>query len=68
VETEFSQVRFHGDTTRARKVYEGLQPLTAEDVAEAAVWAASRPAHVQIAELLILPTAQAGSTVVHRKG
>jgi len=67
VETEFSVVRFHGDTERAGKVYEGVKPLTGRDVADAILWAASRPEHVQIAEMVILPKDQAGSTIVHRR-
>lgn len=67
VETEFSIVRFHGDDTRAGKTYQGLKPLTPEDVAEAIAWVASRPEHVQVAEVIILPTAQASATLVHRK-
>lgn len=67
VQTEFSQVRFRGDLERAAKVYQGYQPLTAEDIAEAIVWIAERPDHVQIAEIIILPTAQAGSMVLHKK-
>lgn len=67
VETEFSLVRFYGDSERAHQVYQGMQPLSGEDVADAVVWVASRPPHVQIAEVIIFPTAQAGSTVVHRK-
>lgn len=66
-ETEFSVVRFKGDTTRAKKVYEGMQPLTAEDIAEAIVWAASRPSHVCIDELLIKPTDQASIHKIHRR-
>jgi len=66
VETEFSQVRFHGDTERAAKTYQGFQPLTGDDIAEAAVWIADRPAHVQIAEVIILPTAQASAMVTHK--
>ncbi|MGA4578100.1 SDR family NAD(P)-dependent oxidoreductase [Limisphaera sp. VF-2] len=66
-ETEFSLVRFKGDAERARKVYEGLQPLTAEDVAEAMVWIASRPPHVCIDEMIIKPTAQASVHKIHRQ-
>jgi 3-hydroxy acid dehydrogenase/malonic semialdehyde reductase len=67
VETEFSAVRFHGDTERAEKVYQGFTPLAPEDIADAIVWSVSRPAHVQIAEIVIFPTAQASATVVDRK-
>lgn len=66
VETEFSTVRFGGDTDRASKVYEGMDPLTPADVADAVVWIADRPAHVQIAEVIIFPTAQVSATRVHR--
>ena len=66
VETEFSMVRFRGDQERAAKVYDNLQALKPEDVAEAVVFCATRPPHVQLAELLILPTAQASPTMVHR--
>lgn len=66
-ETEFSLVRFKGDTARAKKVYEGVNPLTAEDVAEAMVWAASRPPHVCIDEMLIKATDQAAIHKVHRR-
>ena len=66
VETEFSDVRFHGDTERAKTVYKGLEPLHPEDIAETIVWCASRPNHVQIAEIIILPTSQASAAVVHR--
>ena len=66
VETEFSDVRFHGDTERAKTVYKGLEPLHPEDIAETIVWCASRPDHVQIAEIIVLPTAQASAAVVHR--
>lgn len=65
-ETEFSEVRFRGDKERAKQVYKGYRPLQAEDVAETVVWVASRPEHVQIAEVLILPTDQASSTMVHK--
>jgi NADP-dependent 3-hydroxy acid dehydrogenase YdfG len=67
VDTEFSTVRFKGDKARADKVYEGLIPLSAEDVAEAILFVLSRPAHVNINDMLIMPTAQANATVTHRK-
>lgn len=67
-ETEFSQVRFKGDAERARRVYAGVQPLTAEDVAEAMVWMASRPAHVCVDEMVLKPTDQAAIHRVHRRG
>jgi len=67
VETEFSQVRFRGDNERAKNVYAGITPLTGDDVAEAVVFAAGRPPHVQCAEILLLPTDQAGPTTVHRR-
>jgi NADP-dependent 3-hydroxy acid dehydrogenase YdfG len=66
VETEFSIVRFHGDEDRAKKVYEGLIPLYAEDIAETIYWVASRPDHVNINELTIMPKAQANSTTAIR--
>ncbi|KAL5533088.1 hypothetical protein ACEPAF_4864 [Sanghuangporus sanghuang] len=66
VETEFSIVRYRGDKSAADKVYEGLQPLVAEDIAEEIVWAASRPPHVNIAELYILPVNQASPTISYR--
>jgi NADP-dependent 3-hydroxy acid dehydrogenase YdfG len=66
VETEFSVVRFRGDEARAKTVYQNFQPLTPEDVAETVVFCATRPPHVQIAEVIILPTAQASTTLVHR--
>lgn len=62
VETEFSEVRFKGDTERAQKVYEGFEPLRAEDIAETIWFAVSRPAHVTINDLVIMPTAQASTT------
>lgn len=67
-ETEFSLVRFHGDGARAKKVYEGMVPLSAADVAEAILWVAGRPAHVCIDELVIKPTDQAAIHKVHRRG
>lgn len=66
-ETEFSVVRFKGDTERARKVYEGVQPLTSDDVAEALLWVASRPAHVNIDEMILKCTDQAAIHKVHRR-
>lgn len=66
VETEFSVVRFRGDRERARLPYQGLKPLTPEDIAEAIVWSASRPPHVNISTMVIFPTAQASSTQVKR--
>jgi len=66
-ETEFSQVRFKGDTARAKKVYEGTHPLTAEDIAETLVWVATRPSHVNIDELLIKPVDQAAIHKVFRR-
>jgi 3-hydroxy acid dehydrogenase / malonic semialdehyde reductase len=67
VETEFSIVRFNGDEDRARKVYEGLQPLRPEDVAETILWAATRPPHVNINDIVIMPAAQATATNVNRR-
>jgi NADP-dependent 3-hydroxy acid dehydrogenase YdfG len=67
VETEFSAVRFRGDQARADKVYQGLTPLKPEDVADAIVWAATRPAHVNIAEVQITSIDQANSLLFHRK-
>jgi len=66
VETNFSVVRFHGDKERAKKVYQGLKALTAEDIADIVFYSASLPAHVQICEVTVTPTAQASATVVHR--
>jgi NADP-dependent 3-hydroxy acid dehydrogenase YdfG len=67
VETEFSLVRFEGDAERAKAVYKGLQPLSPEDIAETVYWAASRPAHVNINDIIIMPAAQANSTTAIRK-
>ena len=66
VETNFSNVRFHGDMERAAKVYQGIQPLTGDDIADVALYAAQAPAHVQIAEVLILATHQASGSVICR--
>ncbi len=67
VETNFSNIRFKGDTTRAKKLYTGIQPLTGDDIADVAVYAANAPEHVQIAEVLILATHQANGSVIVRK-
>ena len=66
VETNFSNVRFHGDDARADKVYHGVKPLTGTDIADVVFYAASAPAHVQIAEVLVLATHQANGSVLHR--
>lgn len=66
VETEFSLVRFKGDADRSKTVYQGLQPLTAEDIADTIAFAVSRPPHVVIADVVILPTAQASATVLKK--
>ena len=66
VETEFSLVRFKGDEGRAKKVYDGFDPLVAQDIAEAIWFAVSRPAHVNINDMLIMPTAQANGTILKR--
>lgn len=67
VETNFSNIRFYGDTDRAANVYKGIKPLTGDDIADVAVFAANAPAHVQIAEVLILATHQASGSVIVRK-
>lgn len=67
VETEFSVVRFHGDNERAKSVYTGLTPLSGEDIADTIAFVLSRPAHVNINDLLIMPTEQATGTIVNRK-
>ena len=67
VETEFSEVRFKGDKDRAKKVYEGFEPLIAQDIAETIWFVASRPAHVNINDLVVMPTAQAGATSIYRE-
>ena len=67
VETNFSNIRFHGDNDRAANVYKGIKPLTGDDIADVAVYAANAPEHVQIAEVLILATHQASGSVIVRK-
>ena len=67
VETNFSNIRFRGDTERASNLYKGIKPLTGDDIADVAVYAANAPAHVQIAEVLILATHQASGSVIVRK-
>ena len=68
VETEFSIIRFKGDEDRAKKPYLGIEPLKAEDIAETIYWCASRPAHVNINDIIITPTVQANATTTFRKG
>jgi 3-hydroxy acid dehydrogenase/malonic semialdehyde reductase len=67
VETEFSEVRFKGDKDKAANTYKGLKPLTAEDIADIIHFVISRPYHVNIADLIVLPTAQASATIVKRE-
>jgi serine 3-dehydrogenase len=67
VETEFSDVRFHGDTERAKKVYQGLTPLTPDDVADVVFFCATRPAHVNINDVILMPVDQASTTLVNRQ-
>ncbi len=67
VETEFSEVRFKGDTKRAEKVYQGYQPLRPEDIADIIHFVVTRPYHVNIADLVVMSTAQASSTIVNKK-
>jgi len=67
-ETEFSEVRFRGDVSRAQSVYEGMTPLRGEDVADAVVWCLTRPPHVNVQSVLILPIDQASAHAVHRRG
>ncbi len=67
VETEFSSVRFHGDAEKAKNVYQGLTPLTPDDVADVVYFCATRSPHVNISEILLVPTDQASATLVHRK-
>lgn len=67
VETEFSQVRFHGDRERADRVYDGVTPLTGDDIAEAIAWAAQLPAHMNVNEMVLMPSQQAGAYYTYRK-
>ncbi len=67
VETEFSIVRFHGDKEKARAAYKGMTPLSADDVAETVVWIATRPPHVNVNEVILMPTDQSHTMLVHRK-
>lgn len=67
VETEFSEVRFHGDAERAARVYRGITPLSAEDVAEAVLWIVDRPEHVNVRDLVLMPVAQRNHYVIHRE-
>ncbi len=66
VETEFSEVRFSGNTEKAAKVYKGMKPLVAQDIAEVILFVANRPAHVNIMDTIIYPVAQSSATMVHR--
>jgi NADP-dependent 3-hydroxy acid dehydrogenase YdfG len=66
-ETEFSLVRFKGDESRAKQVYRGTRPLAAEDVADAVAWAVTRPPHVNVQQILLMPTDQASAYAVHRR-
>jgi 3-hydroxy acid dehydrogenase/malonic semialdehyde reductase len=68
VETEFSLVRFHGDEPRAAKVYQQFPPLRAEDVADAILWCVTRPAHVNVAEIILMPTDQAAVYASYPRG
>ncbi len=67
VETEFSTVRFRGDSDRATKVYQGLTPLSADDVADVVLFCATRPSHVNISDVLLVPTDQSSATLVYRR-
>jgi NADP-dependent 3-hydroxy acid dehydrogenase YdfG len=66
VETEFSEIRFKGDKERAQKVYQGFEPLQPEDIADIIHFVVTRPYHVNIADLIVMSTAQASSTIVNK--
>lgn len=68
VETEFSEVRFHGDAERAAKVYEGVEPLRGEDIAEAIAWAVQLPARMNVNDMVLMPAQQAGAYYTYKKG
>src|SRR5690606_14233636 len=68
VETEFSEVRFHGDEGRAKQVYRGVDALSADDIAQCVLFAVTRPAHVSIQTMLVMPTAQATAMETARRG
>ena len=68
VDTEFSEVRFKGDKVKAKNVYRGMDPLRAEDIAEIVLFVVTRPAHVNISDMVVFPTAQAAATIVAREG
>jgi NADP-dependent 3-hydroxy acid dehydrogenase YdfG len=67
VDTEFSMVRFKGDKNKAENVYKGFAPLQAEDIADVVRFAVTRPAHVVLADVIVLPTAQASTTLLHKE-
>jgi NADP-dependent 3-hydroxy acid dehydrogenase YdfG len=67
VETEFSDVRFYGDKEKAKNVYKGLEPLTGGDIAETVLFCATRPKHVNINEIIVMPSAQATAMIAHRE-
>ncbi|MBC1281069.1 NAD(P)-dependent oxidoreductase, partial [Nostoc sp. UCD121] len=67
VETEFSEVRFHGNTERAKTVYQGVTPLTADDVADVIFFCVTRSPHVNINEVVLMPVDQASATLVNRR-
>lgn len=67
VETEFSEVRFHGDRERAAKVYDGVEPLTGDDIAEAILWAAQLPARMNVNDMVLMPAQQAGAYYTYKK-